>query len=140
MKRRVIVVLCVTPLLLAAAILLGYNFHILLSGSGAFSYRPRVVFGALLEIENVRLFTLIFAAAELLMLLIAILSTPSAARVKNDTYKVISGICIPVAAGHGEYGTAWFTSQHELRRHFCYRALDAERIRRLTEEANHRDS
>lgn len=119
MKRKIIVFLCVLPLLIGSALLLGYNFHVLLSQSGAFDYRPGTILTALREVKNVRVFSLVFAVAEILLILVGAISTPSAGKLKNDTVSVCPGILIPASAGHGEYGTARLMRAAEMRKVFC---------------------
>lgn len=136
MKKKMIVILCVTPFLLAAAAVLAYNFHTLLSGELTFSVHPSIVLSALRDVDKVRIFFLIFAGAMLLFLLCAAFFSPSATRSSNTTMRVLPKIRIPVAAGHGEYGTAQFMDVGELRRHFAHCTLDPKRLRQLTKEAN----
>ena len=137
MKRRMIVLLCVTPFLLAASALLAYNFHILLSGEQAFTYHPDIILAAVRENEKVRLLSLLFAAGMLLLLLCTVLLSPSTVmHSDNTTVKILPNVRIPAASGHGEYGTAWFMSEKTLRRCFAHQRLDRKLLKELTKEAN----
>lgn len=136
MKRRMIVLLCVTPFLLAASALLAYNFHILLSGEQAFTYRPDIILAAVRENEKVRLLSLLFAAGMLLLLCAVLLSPSTVMHSDNTTVKILPNVRIPAASGHGEYGTAWFMSEKTLRRCFAHQRLDKKMLKELTKEAN----
>lgn len=136
MKRRMIVLLCVTPFLLAASALLAYNFHILLSGEQAFTYHPDIILAAVRENEKVRLLSLLFAAGMLLLLCTVLLSPSTVMHSDNTTVKILPNVRIPAASGHGEYGTAWFMSEKTLRRCFAHQRLDKKMLKELTKEAN----
>lgn len=131
MKRRIITALCLLPFLLALSALLACNLHVLLSGDTALVYQPRVLWELLLAQKNVRLFSLAFGACSMLLLLACLVTGPGV-QYKNSTVRVAPGIYIPVSAGHGEYGTAQFTSQKAMQKLFAQSEL--KQIKKLRKE------
>lgn len=133
MKRRLITAMLVLPFLLALCALMASNLHRLLLGEKTFIYQPAAVLEVLLHARKAQLFFLALAACALL-LLIACLVSGAGVHYDNSTVYIAPKIRIPVPAGNGEYGTAWFLSKKELRRAFSQRRLKEIKIPR--EEVN----
>lgn len=123
MKRRIIAAVIVFLLAIPLCLLGGANLHSLLSG-GTFVWElPDIV--PLLAIRQVQLLSLLLLAAVFLFILAAMTSS-SAMKTENATRQIVPGLNTPMAAGHGEFGTARFISSREARK--CWKVIPLKKL------------
>lgn len=113
MKRRIIAAVIVFLLAIPLCLLGGANLHSLLSG-GTFVWElPDII--PLLAIRQVQLLSLLLLAAVFLFILAAMVNS-STTKTENATRQIVPGLNTPMAAGHGEFGTARFATRRKTRK------------------------
>lgn len=118
MKKRIIFALVLFVLLCGACLPVGYYLHAVLSRqtvSLSFDI-GRMISGVFGSPAALRLWLLLCALCGLFCIWAMVGST--CLNYKNGMYQVTPDIFIPLPAGHGEFGTAWWMSPKRLKKVF----------------------
>ena len=108
LKKRIFAAVLLWLLLSAMALPICYNLDRVLSGNpGALEFRPKVVFPAVWNNPLLlRMWLLVVALCGLFTLLA--MAGSAYLKYNNKLYTVVPGVQIPLPAGRGEHGTAWW--------------------------------
>ncbi len=119
MKKRIIFAIILFVLLCAVCLPVAYYLHAVLSRQTLdLSFRlGRIVSGVFHTPMLLRLWLLMCALCALFCIWAIVGS--SYLSYKNGMYQVTPSIPVPLPAGNGEYGTAWWMSNWQLRQSFA---------------------
>lgn len=142
MKRRMIAAGVSFFFLLLLSVVIAGNLDLLLTqGSAACTLHPALILTQLFSSPRALLMALLLAACGLLCVLWALFGN-SYLNYRSEMYEVVPGFKIPMPAGQGQYGTAWWMPEKDFDRYFSSVVipdtlpLSDELISRYEEEAN----